>query len=835
VRETPISRPRRARRTVESHGLVAGVPGEGMARRPGLYVGLAAISAAVLAYEIVLTRLFSIAHGYHFAFLAVSLALLGFGASGTALAIAPRWSRGLTSGRLRRLALGGSVTIVAGHVAANAVPFDPYRIALERGQLALLAVYLVALATPFFLLGLVQGLALTAWPDRAGRLYGAALGGSGLGCLLALAALSEVSGSRAVVLAALVAVGGTLAFAGGRLAAVGPAAAAAVLALLLWQAPAWLDPRLSPYKPLSQLLTHPGARVVHSESSALSRLDVVEARTLRSAPGLSLTYDGPLPRQLGIAVDRDTILAVTSRESLTRSFLDALPASLPYRLRPRPRALVLEPGGGLDVLLALEQGARSVVAVEDDPALAELIGSRFSRQAGGVYDDPRTRVVRSSPRAYLARAKERFDVVEIALSEGFRAVTAGAYSLTESYLLTADGFDALLDRLAPGGLLVVHRWLQLPPTEELRAAALAAGALNRVGARLRRSIAALRSFSTMLILAKREPFTDREVEAIRAFARDRHFDLVSLPGLERRDANRFNVLRRDRYFPAFRDVLADPERFAGGYQYDVAPSTDDRPFFFHFFKWEQTPDVLRLLGKTWQPFGGAGYLIVLALLVLVTALALALVAVPAAVVRRRRGGDRSGGWSSPTVYFGAIGLGFLLVEIALLQRFILLLEQPAYAVAVILFGLLLSSGVGSALSWRIPWRGALAALVAAIVLYPLLLAQTFPALLAQALAVRVLVALLLVAPLGLLMGVPFPRGLQALGRTDPASLPLAWGVNGFASVIGAVLAAVIALSFGFASVFFAGALAYLAALVAAWRTASRFSAAPVSAARTPRP
>ena len=827
MREASISESPRARRAED--------PGEAAGRAPSVYLGLAAISAAALFYEIVLTRLFSIAHGYHFAFLAVSLALLGFGASGTVLAIAPRWSRGLSPSRLRWLSLAGSVTIVGSHLAANNVPFDPYRIALERDQFALLAAYLLALAAPFLLLGLVQGLALTAWPDRAGRLYAAALGGSGLGCVLALGALSQVSGARAVVLAALVAACGALAFGGRRPGAVGPAAAAAALVLLIWQTPDWFDQRLSPYKPLSQLLTNPGARVAHSESSALSRLDVVETRTVRSAPGLSLTYDGPLPRQLGVAVDGDTILALTERESLRPSFLDALPASLPYRLRPRPRVLVLEPGGGLDVLLALEKGARSVVAVEDDAALAELIGSRFSRQAGGVYNDPRVRVARSSPRAYLARAEERFDVVELALSESFRAVAAGAYSLTESYLLTEEGFDALLDRLAPGGLLVVHRWLQLPPTEELRAAALVVGALERHGASPRRSLAALRSFSTMVILGRRGPFTEHEIGAIRAFAGERRFDLVSLPGIERSEANRFNRLRHDRYFPAFHGVLTDPERFAQGYEYDVAAPTDDRPFFFHFFKWEQTPDVLRLLGKTWQPFGGAGYLIVLGLLVLVTALALALVAVPAAVVRHRREGERSGGWPSRTVYFGAIGLGFLLVEIALLQRFIVLLEQPAYAVAVILFGLLVSSGVGSALAARIPWRGALAALLAAIVLYPLLLAKTFPALLGHELAVRVLVALLLVAPLGILMGVPFPRGLRALGLTDPASLPLAWGVNGFASVIGAVLAAVIALSFGLHAVFLAGALAYLAALATAWRAASRLSAAPVSRAQTPHP
>jgi spermidine synthase len=823
VRETSTSRPPPDRRADETPGLVPGVPGEGVARGPGLYLGLAAVSAAALTYEIVLTRLFSITHGYHFAFLAVSLALLGFGASGTALAIAPRWSRGLNPARLRLLSLLGSVSIVGGHLAANNVPFDPYRIALERVQLALLAAYLLALAAPFFLLGLVQGLALTAWPERAGRLYAAALVGSGLGCLIALAGLSRVSEPQAVVVAALVAACGAAAFGGRHLGAVGSAATAAVLALLLWQAPAWLDPQLSPYKPLSQLLTHPDARVVDSQSSALSHLDVVETSTIRSAPGLSLTYDGSLPRQLGVVVDGDTILALSSRKSLEPSFLDALPTSLPYRLRPRPRVLVLEPGGGLDVHLALEKGARSVVAVEDDGELAELIGSRFAQQAGGIYDHPRVRVVQSSPRAFLARAEERFDVVELALSEGFRAVTAGAYSLTESYLLTEEAFRALLDRVAPGGLLVVHRWLQLPPTEELRAASLVVGALERKEASPRRALAALRSFSTMLILAKREPFTGREIETIRAFARDRRFDLVSLPGLKRREANRFNVLRHDRYFPAFRGVLADPVGFARRYEYDVAPPTDDRPFFFHLFKWEQTPDVLRLLGKTWQPFGGAGYLIVLALLVLVTALALALVAVPAWVVRRR-GGERPGGWSSPTVYFGAIGFGFLLVEIALIQRFILLLEQPAYSLAVVLFGLLLFSGVGSALSARVPWRGALAVLVAAIVLYPAVLAETFPALLGEGRAVRVLVALLLVAPLGFLLGVPFPRGVRALGRTDPAWLPLAWGVNGFTSVIGAVLAAVIALSFGFEAVFLAGAVAYLAALVACWRPASRFSA-----------
>jgi hypothetical protein len=284
-------------------------------------------------------------------------------------------------------------------------------------------------------------------------------------------------------------------------------------------------------------------------------------------------------------------------------------------------------------------------------------------------------------------------------------------------------------------------------------------------------------------------------------------------------ANVANVLRRDRYHESFRALLSDEQAVYDRYEYDVAPPRDNQPFFFHFFKWEQTPTVIALLGRTWQPFGGSGYLILVALLVLTTGRSLALLLLPAAAIRRRDPGrtGRTGRntRAPPMVYFAALGLGFLLVEVALVQRFVLFLDHPARSFAVVVFGLLAFSGLGSMLSARIPWRGGLAALVATVALYPVVLSNVLPGSLGWDLGVRIGITLLVLAPLGFLMGIGFPRGLASLGTARPSWLPLAWGVNGFMSVVSAILAPMIALSWGFEVVFACAALAYTAALLTA--------------------
>ena len=776
------------------------------------YVGLALLSAAALAFELTLTRLFSVTQWYHFAFLAVSVALLGYGASGTALSLVPRWARPPTAQRASTLAILFAASIVGAYLSLNYLPFDSYRIAWERIQVLYLVLYYLILTAPFFCAGLVTGLLLTAHATRAARLYAANLLGSAMGGLVPLLALPLVGEDTVLVIAAL-----------GLLAALifqTPSsklarklftlAGCCLLLTLACMPPALFQLRLSPYKGLSQVLLFPDARVTWRRWNAFSRVDRVASSAIRSAPGLSLSYPGKLPVEDGLFVDGDDLSPVVRDMGEAQGFTDYLPVALPYLLRAGGQALILEPRGGLDVEVALGQRAASVIAVDSNPLLVEA--------GGDVYRDPRVQVVTEEGRSYARRSTEAFDIVHLALSDSYRPVTSGAYSLGERYDLTVEAFEDYMARLRPGGLLVVERWLQLPPSETLRAGATAIEALRRAGVDdPAAQLVVVRDWQVGLILVKNGAFVDDELVAIREFCGSRGLDLVAMPGLVEAETNRYNVLKEPLYFRAFRELLTDPEAVYAAQTYDVRPPTDDRPFFFHFFRWGQTRALLQQLGRTWQPWGGSGYLVLIALLGLAVITSSVLILLPLVFVKRegREGRDASPGLRGRTLaYFGLLGLGFLFVEIPLMQRFILFLGQPIYAFTTVLAAILFFSGLGSLTSARISGRWTLPLLVVAILLYPLVLPLLFQALLGAPLIIRLFATGLALAPLGFLMGTPFPGGLAWLRERAPGLIPWAWAVNGCTSVLASVLAAIIALAVGFSWVLVAAALAYAGAWIA---------------------
>ncbi len=789
---------------------------------PKIRLSLSLLSAATLLFEINLTRLYSVAQFYHFAFMIVSLALLGFGASGTFLALFPTFGGGDLSRRVAQLSLAAGTFILAGFILTNELPFDSYTITWDSRQVWILALHYLVQAAPFFCSGLVVSMLLQAAPRLAGTTYAANLAGSAAGCGLALFAPALFGGEGVVVLSSALACLAALVTglqdggepnrrASGRLAG-----AAGLLLLCLLDLGLRLDDqrglkllelKLSPYKGLSYALQAPGSQVVYRRWNASARVDVVRSASIHSLPGLSFRYQQPLPAMDGLLVDGDDLSAVLL-PGADPQFSAYLPTAAAFLLRPGAQTLALEPRGGLDVFIALAMGASQVTAVEVNPLIVAA--------AGEVYADSRVQVEIETGRSYLHRSFGQFDVILLCLNSGYHPVGVGAYSLAEDYRYTQEAFQDALARLSPEGVLSITRWLQDPPSEELRAFGLAISALEAAGLEPSARLFAFRGYNTATVLVKKAPFSQQELATLRKFATDRAFDLVYAPDLDTSELNRYNVLSEPIYEQAFARLLAAQPRsaFYRAYPYDVSPPSDEHPFFGHYFKWTQARQLLALLGRTWQPFGGAGYFLILALLLLSLAAAAALIVLPLSVRRAGVGehASRKTSLLGPLLYFGMIGLAYLLVEIPLMQRFILYLGNPAYALTVVLFALLLFSALGSRMSARARLRPALLALVGLLATIPYLLPGFFAATLGLSLTLRLALSVVLLAPLGCLMGIPFPGGLRHLEPGTPVAW--VWAVNGAASVVASVLAALLALSLGFSWVFWIGALCYLGAYAA---------------------
>ncbi len=796
---------------------------------------VALLSATALAYEVLLTRLFAIIQWHHFSYMVISLALLGYGASGSFLTLLETRLRQHFPRFFVANATLFALSAVASFLIAQRTPFNPLEIGWDWRELGYLLILYLLLAIPFFCVANCLGLILLCCGQQIHRIYAADLTGAGAGALgiivllflappaLALAILSALG-----LLAAGMAV---MELRQPRWSLIGIAALLGALALIPSQ---WTALRLSDYKGLSQALRVLGAEPVAERSSPLGWLMVVRNPQVpfRYAPGLSLAVTTPLPQQLGLFSDGDALGAITRftgrREEL--AWLDGLTAALPYHLLRQPRVLVLGAGGGAEVLQALYFAARQVDAVELNPQVVALLREDFKEFSGGLYDRPEVRIQVAEARGFVVGGAARYDLIQVALLDAFGTTAAGLYALSESYLYTVEAFVQYLTHLQPGGLLAVTRWLQTPPRDSLKLFATAVAALERLGVRdPGQRLALIRGWKTATLLVKNGPFTPQDSEALRAFCRERWFDPAWYPGIHPDEVNRFNVLERPSLYEGAAALLG-PERetFLERYKFDVRPATDDQPYFFHFFKWRTLPELLSLRARSGLGQLEWGYLIVVATLLQALLAAVVLILLPLWLGGRRMAAvARTQRWRVLT-YFAAIGVGFMFLEIAFIQKFILFLSHPLYAVAVVLCAFLIFAGLGSHISQR--WDSRRSAVVQAVSgiagvtgVYLWLLPPFFQAALAWPDPVKILCAVVLIAPLALCMGMPFPLGLMRVSAATPGLLPWAWAINGCASVVSAVLATLLAVHIGFSGVVVAALLVYGLAAVAAPRSAAMMS------------
>ena len=763
--------------------------------------GIAFASFAALLLELALTRLFSVVLFYHFAFLAISIALLGLGAGGVFAYLLRIRLASLDTRRLAGLLCVINAVIVP--VVLEIVLHVPVALDISRKNFLRLAVLYLSAAMPFFLTGLLFSLVFARETQRIPRLYGADLCGGALACLAVVPLLNWLGGPNTILFAAVAVSAAAMVWLETRKARRN--AALLALALVAVMA-ANYSGRLIDVVYAKGRFRNP-AWVEFARWNALSRVEVDRQDQAKT-----------------IVIDADASTYIMNADlahwkgSEWEHNLMSAPPALANVLRPRGDFAIIGPGGGVDVLRAIANGSPSVTGIEINPIIANTImRGRYAAYAQHLYDLPQVHMQVTDGRSFLRSTSQRFDVVQMTLVDTWASTAAGAFALSENNLYTVEAFREYFEHLKPDGIIAITRWEFQHPREALRIVAVTMDALHSLGVASPGRHFIIASEGSLnedgipvVVLAKKSPFTAQEEAAVQAhLARYDELDALYLPS--------------DHGQNPFSDLIArnDPYGFARDYAYNVAPVSDNAPFFFFTLKAGQ---ILRERGAQqgidWKV--NLGVLVLVFAMVISLAAVLAFLVVPLALRSRNRRHP-----PLPLLYFIAVGLGYILVEIAFIQRFVLFLGHPTYALTVVIFLLMLSSGAGSLWSrlWLprtnmvwVPLVLVIATLIADVFFLP----RSLAAFVGFGFGYRLLISGVLLIPLGFVMGMPFPTGLRSLASISASSVTQsdsgnavewAWAMNAGASVLGSVLAMVIAIQFGLNVTLGSGAAAYVLALL----------------------
>ncbi|MFW5893921.1 MAG: SAM-dependent methyltransferase [Verrucomicrobiota bacterium] len=800
---------------------------------------LALVCGVGIAYELVLMRVFAIAQWHHFAYMMISLAMLGFGAAGTLLSLlGERARRGAPQLFVWGAALL-SLAIPLSHVLSRQIPFETFRLVSEPVQWSYLFLLYLLLAVPFFLISSCITAAFLMRPGHVGVVYFLNMASSGLGALAVTAAMYLAAPQHLVALLGLLALVAVLlvALPERRFPKTAMLSAVGAVGLAVWSAQT--PPSISEYKELSYALDLPDAQIAARAHSPISELYAVRSEHLRETPGQISNYPmselGPLPEQIGLYFDAGGASMINRFDGNFESvaYLDYVTAALPYRMLESPRVFVVGAGGGTGVLTALRNDSPEVIACEIDPNIFELVEERFGDFSGHLYSRNDVRPVIADGRGWLeGRPRERMDLIQIALLNSFSSSSAGVHALSESYLYTVEAVQTYLGHLTDDGMLAVTRWLKTPPRDAVKMFATLVEGAEKAGIENPADhLLWIRSWNTATLVLSRKPLNKKQVNAAVSFCEDRDFDLCHAPGIAREQVNKYTRLDEPVYFSAAQAILAKQQReqFYDDFLYHVRPPTDDSPYFFRFFKWKSLPKLVRGMGRQWVPFVEWGYLALLATVAQSVVAGMVLILLPM-VVFSGRSGSTVRGYRLPVIfYFGLLGLGFMLLEIAFIQSLMRFLHYPVYAVAVVLTSFLFFSGLGSLAAdhWhRFARRAHPIGIGALLLTAALMVAGTpfvFNSFMSWPDGGRIALGLAMLGPLAFLMGIPFPLGLQQVSDRVPRLIPWAWAINGCLSVFGATLATLLAIHIGFRMLVALAAICYLAT-IPCFRRLSRESA-----------
>ncbi|MFY9610034.1 MAG: hypothetical protein WAU45_15625 [Blastocatellia bacterium] len=762
-----------------------------------IFFGIALITLSVLMLELSLTRLFSATMYYHFAFMAISLALFGSGASGVFVYIVQRGLKPERTGQW--LSVAAMLFAISNLFALYVILANPLTFETGAENYYRLGRIYGATSLPFFFAGCAVTLAITRLATEISKLYLFDLAGAALGCLLLIPVLNAIGAINIVLLVSAVAAAAGVLFgratAGSRAAMFCSLALAAALAGLVAYNSATQQIDIRKSKGFEE------TRVLFSKWNSFSRI----------------TVEGNLHTGVEIKIDADAATGISKDASNSAKHQHARGSlsALAHNLKRDANVLIIGPGGGNDVAAARVFGQKRITAVEINPIIAHDVMSSepFKSYSGSIYQQPDVRLVVDEGRSFIRSSEDSYDIIQATMVDTWAATAAGAFSLSENNLYTVEAFKEYVAHLTGDGVLTMTRWYFEPPDQLLRLITLTRAMMTELGISnpadhimLVRDAKAGTDRTPATYIFKKSEFTPHEVRLIESVARANSFELLYTP-----------LTRPDNVFSRMIEA-EDPAQIWDKFETNVEPTWDNNPFFFNSVRFARIWNVIEGTTGEWQKTN-LGTSILFALLAITSVLVLLFIIGPLVLVRGRALATGLGTKMSYLLYFACLGAGFIIVEVAMIQKFILFLGHPVYSLAVVLFSVLAFSALGSYLSGRIKEERMTAALikllvvlVALVFVYIIALPPIFYGLVHLAREFRILIAVVLMAPLAMVMGMPMPIGIRILARSAPEIIPWAWGVNGATSVMGSVAALVIALVSGFNQALMIGAGLYLLAM-----------------------
>jgi len=758
-----------------------------------LLTGIALSSFSALLLELALTRLFSVVLFYHFAFLAISIALLGLGAGGVFAHLRKEW---LNSRGLRGIAaVCAAVAAIAIPVVLEIVLHTPVSLKLTGGNFLRLTAIYMASAVPFFLTGLQFSVIFARVSSQIPRLYGADLAGGALACVAVVPLLNWIGGPNVILFSAVVSAVAAIVWRRAPKNRKQTLALAAALVVLII---------LNHSGGLADVVWAKGVRRTSIEFSRWNAISRVEVQRLDDG-GKRILIDADAGTHIMNADPKQW-----EGSEWQQNVMSAPPAVV-NALRPHGDYAIIGPGGGVDVLRAVANGSHSVTGIEINPIIANTImKQRYADFAYHLYERPDVDIHVADGRSFVRDATTSFDVVQMTLVDTWASTAAGAFALSENNLYTTQAFREYFEHLKPDGMIAITRWEFQTPREALRVVSVAMEALRQLGIKdTSRNFVVIAADDLdedgipVAVLAKKTAFTAEEEETVAQHLK-RYPPLQLLYAPSAHEANAFSNL-----------ILGnDPYSFSRNYEYNVSPVSDNTPFFFFTLKPGRILHMRTRHSMDWKVNLGV---VVLAMILVISVVAvLAFLVLPLVIE-----GKASRRPAQSLLYFIAVGLGYILVEVSFIQRFVLFLGHPTYALTVVIFLMMLASGAGSLASrqWLAESRRVwvpLIAIIAALVLYIGVLPGILEHFVGAGYLEKRAISAALLVPLGFAMGMPFPTGLRALAASEQSannSIEWAWAMNAAASVLGSVLAIVIAILFGLNVTLACGASAYFVALL----------------------